>query len=184
MLHTPNLRSRPLAALLLSLTVASGTPAQASPAQPSLSGGDGRYRASIVVNTTPQRAWTVLTRYEAMAGQLPDIQQVRLLSRSGNSVQLQQTYQAPYTFGRRIRATLRLQENPPKQLSYQLIQGDDLRELQGSWTITPLGKSVRLTHQLRIDPVMPAFIRAVYDELFEANLLQSMRTLKRLMETP
>ena len=150
MLHTPNLRSRPLAALLLSLTVASGTPAQASPAQPSLSGGDGRYRASIVVNTTPQRAWTVLTRYEAMAGQLPDIQQVRLLSRSGNSVQLQQTYQAPYTFGRRIRATLRLQEVPPKQRSYQLIQGDDLRELQGSWTFKPLGKNIGTTHQLGI----------------------------------
>jgi len=37
----------------------------------------------------------MLARYEAMAGQLPDIQQVRLLTRSGNSVQLQQTYQAP-----------------------------------------------------------------------------------------
>jgi ribosome-associated toxin RatA of RatAB toxin-antitoxin module len=170
LLHTPNLRSRPLAALLLSLTVASG--------------GDGRYRTSIVVNASPQRAWAVLTRYETMAGQLPDIQQVRLLSRSGSNLQLQQTYQAPYTFGRRIKATLRLQEEPPKRLSYQLIQGDDLRELQGSWTITPLGKTIRLTHQLRIDPVVPAFIRPVYDELFEANLLQSMRTLKRLMETP
>jgi len=31
---------------------------------------------------------------------------------------------------------------------------------------------------------VPAFIRPVYDELFEANLQQSMRTLKRLMETP
>ena len=137
-----------------------------------------------MVNATPQRAWAVLSRYEALAGQMPDLQQVRLLSRSGNTLQLQQTYQAPYTFGRRIQATLRLQEEPPMRLNYQLIQGDDLRELQGNWTISPLGQGVRLIHQLQIDPVVPAFIRPVYDELFEANLLQSMRLLKRLMENP
>jgi len=154
----------------------------AAAAKASLRGAQGNYTATILVAAPATRAWTVLTDYAAMAGVMPDIKDARVLRREGNRVELQQTYQAPYTFGRRIRATLLMQESAPRQLSYQLIRGDQIRSLRGSWTLTPVRGGVLLSHRMQIDPEIPDFIRPVYFELTETNLQQSMRILKRLIE--
>lgn len=149
-----------------------------------LSGSRGRYRVSIVVPVSEQKAWKVLTRYEAMAGVMPDIKQARVLSRDGSQLELAQTYQAPYTFGLPIKARLRLEESAPHKLTYNLISGDRIRSLSGSWTISPVNGGIRLEHQLSIDPDVPSFLRATYYELSEDNLLESMRVMKRLMLRP
>ncbi len=153
-----------------------------STARATLRGTQGTYTASILVAAPAARAWAVLSDYAAMAGVMPDIKEARVLRRNGNRVELQQTYQAPYTFGRRIRATLLMQERAPRQLSYQLIQGDQIRSLHGSWALTPVRGGVLLSHQIQINPEIPDVIRPVYFELMEANLQQSMRILKRLIE--
>jgi hypothetical protein len=145
-------------------------------------GSQGNYTATIFVAAPARRAWNVLTGYEAMAGVMPDIKEAKVLRRSGNTVELQQVYQAPYTFGRRIKAVLTLRESAPRQLSYNLVKGDQIKELEGSWTITPVSGGVILRHQIQIEPVLPGFVRPLYYELSEANLLQSMKILKRLME--
>jgi hypothetical protein len=158
------------------------TAAQPPTARPSLSGSHGRYTASVFVAVPAARAWSVLTGYEAMAGVMPDIKEAQVLQRNGSVVELQQTYQAPYTFGRRIKAVLTMREQAPRQLSYELVRGDMIRELRGNWTITPVRGGVILRHQIQIEPVLPDFLRPIYDELSEANLRQSMAILKRLME--
>jgi len=38
-----------------------------------------------------------------------------------------------------------------------------------------------LEHPLAVDPELPALLRSTYDELMEANLLDSMRVLKLVM---
>lgn len=159
-----------------------GWVAQKKEARPSLSGRQGNYTASVFVAASAQRAWSVLTGYEAMAGVMPDIKEASVVRRNGSLVELQQTYQAPYTFGRRIKATLAMRESAPRQLSYDLIRGEQIRRLSGSWTITPVSGGVLLRHQISVDPVIPSLIRPLYYELTEANLVQSMRILKRLME--
>jgi hypothetical protein len=179
--------------LLLSLIGVSGvalrplvTPtATAAPtARVLLKGKDGTYTASVFVATTPKRAWAVLTNYEGLAGQLPDLKASRLLKRQGSKLELEHTYQAPYTFGRRIQATLAMTETPIRQLSYTLIRGDQIRRLQGSWTITPVQGGVQLRHQIQVDPEVPGVVRPYYNDLFETNLKQSMQILKKLMEQP
>jgi hypothetical protein len=145
-------------------------------------GRQGNYTATIFVAAPARRAWNVLTGYEAMAGVMPDIKEAKVLGRSGNTVELQQVYQAPYTFGRRIKAVLTMRESAPRQLSYNLVKGDQIRVLQGNWTITPVAGGVQLRHQLKVDPVVPGFVRPLYFELMETNLEQSMTILKRLME--
>jgi hypothetical protein len=115
---------------------------------------------------------------------MPDIKQAKVLSRQGSQLDLAQTYQAPYTFGLPIKARLRLVEQAPRQLSYSLISGERIRSLSGSWTITPVPGGVTLEHRIAIDPVLPAFLRSTYFELSEANLLESMRVMKRLMLQP
>ena len=136
----------------------------------------------MFVAASPQRAWQVLTNYGAMAGVMPDIQEAQVLSRNGTSLVLRQTYQAPYTFGLRVTASLAMQESAPRQLSYSLINSEQIRQLKGSWTITPVAGGVLLRHKIQVDPIAPNFVRPLYFELSEANLLQSMAILKRLIE--
>ena len=161
---------------------AAAPPARSAAAKPTLRGSQGNYTATVFVAAPAKRAWSVLSNYEAMAGVMPDIKEAKVLKRNGSSLELLQVYQAPYTFGRRIKATLAMRETPPRQLSYQLIQGDQINSLKGTWTITPVSGGVLLRHQIQIDPVVPGFVRPLYYELSEANLLQSMRLLKRLIE--
>lgn len=156
--------------------------AQKPAAKPSLQGSEGNYSASVFVAAPAQRAWAVLVNYEAMVGVMPDIKEAKVLRRSGPVVELQQTYQAPYTFGRRIKAVLTMRETAPRQLSYTLVRGDQIRELRGSWSITPVAGGVLVRHQLFVNPEVPGFVRPMYFELMEANLRQSMAILKRLME--
>lgn len=151
-------------------------------AQASVRGREGNYTANVFVAVPAKRAWSVLVNYEAMAGVMPDIKEAKVLRRNGPVVELQQTYQAPYTFGRRITAVLTMRETPPRQLSYSLVRGDQIKQLQGTWTITPVSGGVQLRHQLQVDPVVPGFVRPLYFELMETNLKQSMAILKRLME--
>ena len=66
-------------------------------------------------------------------------------------------------------------------MRYTLLQGDRLRDLSGLWTITPVAGGVQLRHQIQLDPDLPALLRSTYFELTEANLVQSMLILRRLM---
>ncbi len=167
-----------LAAITLIAPSASGSPK----AQPLLKGSQGAYIASIIVATTPEKAWKVLTNYEATATSMPDIKQAKLIGRQGNKLEIAQTYQAPYTFGLRIKARLAITESPPRQMSYRLISGDRIRSLEGSWTLTPVNGGVLVKHQIKVDPDLPAVLRPLYFELSETNLKQSMDILRNLME--
>ena len=157
-------------------------PKSATTSQPRLQGRQGSYVATVFVAATSKKAWQVLTNYGAMAGVMPDIKEAQVLSRNGANLVLRQTYQAPYTFGLRVTATLTMHESPPRQLSYSLISGEQIRQLNGSWTITPVVGGVLLRHTIQVDPIAPNVIRPLYFELTEANLLQSMAILKRLIE--
>ena len=154
----------------------------ATPSKPSLRGSQGSYTASVFVAASPQKTWQVLCNYGAMAGVMPDIKEAQVLSRNGATLVLRQTYQAPYTFGLRINATLAVREYKPHQLSYSLLSSEHIRQLKGSWTITPVAGGVLLRHTIQVDPRVPDLLRPLYFELSEANLLQSMAILKRLME--
>jgi ribosome-associated toxin RatA of RatAB toxin-antitoxin module len=155
--------------------------ASPAPGRVNLQGKQGRYTASVQVPVSAQKAWSVLTNYESMAGVMPDIQQAKVVSRSGHSLELAQTYQAPYTFGQRIKARLRVQETAPSQMSYELISGDRIKKLQGTWTITPVKGGVIVKHQIELVPEIPGFLIGTYYDLTEANLRQSMQILAKLM---
>ena len=151
-------------------------------AKPILRGSQGHYVVTEFVAATPQRAWAVLTNFNSQAEWAPDITQTKELKRSGNNLELQQTYRAGYTFGLPIKANLSVQETPPKGFTYKLIQGDRLNTLQGSWTIQAVAGGAQLKHQMQVDPQVPGPLRPFYYEQQEQNLRQWMTILKRRME--
>ena len=171
------MRVQPVSLALISLLAVS--PAVAKPI---LRGGQGNYVVTEFVATTPQRAWAVLTDFNSQAEWAPDISQTSVLKRSGSKLELQQTYRAGYTFGLPIQARLSVLVTPPKRFSYELIQGDRLNTLQGSWTIKPVAGGVQLKHQIQVDPQVPRPLRNFYYEQQEQNLRQWMTIIKRRIE--
>jgi hypothetical protein len=153
-------------------------------AKPLLRGSQGNYVVSEFIRVTPQRAWAVLSNFNNQADWAPDISQAKVVKRSGNQLELQQTYKAGYTFGLPIKAKLSITEQPLKGFSYKLISGDRLNSLQGQWSITATAGGVQLRHQIRVDPLVPGPLRPFYYEQQEQNLLQWMRILKQRMESP
>ena len=152
-------------------------------AKPILRGSQGKYVVTEFVATTPQLAWAVLTNFNSQAEWAPDISQTKVLKRSDNDLELQQTYRAGYTFGLPIKARLSVHESPPRSFSYKLIQGDRLNTLQGSWTIQAVAGGIQLKHQMQVDPQVPGPLRPFYYEQQEQNLRQWMTILKRNMES-
>ena len=75
---------------------------------------------------------------------MPDISKVKLLSQEGNVIRIRQTYKAPYTFGLAISATLSVRETPKTSIRFDMVEGDLIRQLNGSWTITPTKRLRRL----------------------------------------
>jgi len=167
------------AGLTLSMVLIQALPALAKPL---LKGGRGSWSVSEFIATSPQQAWSLLSNYSLLAQLAPDIREARVVRRQGNSVELEQTYQAGYTFGLPIRTRLKISETPNRGFSYGLIQGERLNSLQGSWTITAVPGGIQLRHQMQVDPQVPTALRPIYDHQQEATLVQWLTILKNRLE--
>ncbi len=142
---------------------------------------DGMTTASVKVDVPLARAWDVLTSYETTGPQMPDIKKAKLISRNGNVVRLQQSYQAPYTFGLRVDALLEIEELPRTQIKYKMLRGEFIRRLKGHWKIVPVKEGINLVHKIYLEPEIPSILQPVFLELSEENLRQSMEALRQLM---
>ena len=112
---------------------------------------------------------------------MPDIGKVQLLSRNGNVIRMR-TYQAPYTFGLTISATLAVQETPATSIRFDMVEGDLIRELNGSWTITPTPTGTHLRHTITLVPELPGVLQPVFAELTRTSLRESMQRISDLMQ--
>lgn len=112
---------------------------------------------------------------------MPDISKVKLLSQEGNVIRIRQTYKAPYTFGLAISATLSVRETPKTSIHFDMVEGDLIRQLNGSWTITPTSMGTRLRHTITLVPELPGMLQPVFAELTRNSLRESMQRLSDLM---
>lgn len=145
--------------------------------------GDTRV-ATMTLPITPKRAWAVLTDYVATGEAMPDITKVQVLKRSGSSLQLRQTYQAPYTFGLAISAELAVEEEPERAIRFRLLRGDLIRSLHGHWILTPVQGGTRLSHTITLKPELPTVLQQAFRQLTQSSLRQSMLLLQQRMLKP
>ena len=138
--------------------------------------------ATFTVPVMPERAWTVLTDYVKTGEAMPDITEVKLLSRNGNTVRLMQIYNAPYTFGLPIKAVLEVTEKPKTTILYRMIDGDQIKKLSGSWKIMPFKSGTRIVHRITLVPEIPSPLQAMFNGLFQSSLRNSLQRLSERMQ--
>lgn len=140
--------------------------------------------ATMTLPVPPERAWAVLTNYVATGEAMPDITTVQVLSRSGSSLRLRQTYQAPYTFGLAITADLAVEEVPKRTIRFRMLRGDQIRSLHGHWSLTPVQEGTKLQHTITLVPELPSILQAGFRQLTRPSLQQSMLLLQQRMLRP
>lgn len=139
---------------------------------------EGNTTATIIINESPSQVWKALTNYEEIGRKMPDIKNVKFIRNINNAKIMEHTYKAPYTFGQKVKALIKVEESPKIMISYQLIKSNRIKKLEGSWIINPMKNATLLTHNINIEPDLPKFLTPYFRNLFESNLEQSMKILK------
>ena len=149
--------------------------------KPFISRIEGKTTATIIIKESPLKVWETLTNYKETAKIMPDIKQVKLLEDSSNYKIIEHTYEAPYTFGQKVKAVIKVQEDPNIIISYKLVKSNRIKTLEGFWIISPIQNGTLLTHNINIEPNLPRLLKPYFLDLFESNLEKSMNILKEII---
>ncbi len=142
---------------------------------------EGKITASVIINESPIKVWKTLTNYKETGKKMPDIKKVILINDSSNYKIIEHTYKAPYTFGQKVKATIKIQEDPNIIISYRLVRSNHIKALEGYWIINPIQDGTLLTHSVNLDPDLPRFLKPYFLDLFESSIEKSMNILKEII---
>ena len=154
----------------------------ANSATPVIVGNSGNYSVSVLAYTTLDKAWTVLADFKSQSVWAPDIVKSQITKDLSGVIRLEQTYQAPYTFGLPINVSLNIVLSNGTGFKYSSVPGPFLKSLNGQWSLRKSQGGVLVTHSISVDPILPSALRPLYFKAQEHNLRQWMSILKRRME--
>jgi len=145
---------------------------------------EGEYfsvNAIAELRVTRAQAWAVLTDYEHYADFVPEIDSSRVVSRTGNSLVLDQKGRMSFLFfSQPVDVRLAVVETPPALVASRALSGN-LRDFSGRYVIAETAGGVRIEHSARFLPEFemppllgPIVVRSVLERNFTA-LLQEMQ---------
>jgi len=149
--------------------------------KPFISRIEGKTTATISIKESPIKVWQTLTNYKETGNKMPDIKEVKLLKNISNYKIIEHTYKAPYTFGQKVKAIIKVQEDPNIIISYKLVKSNRIKILEGFWIINPTRNGTLLTHSINLEPNLPRLLKPYFLNLFESNLEKSMNILKEII---
>jgi ribosome-associated toxin RatA of RatAB toxin-antitoxin module len=110
--------------------------------------------SSGTVAATPAVVWRILTDYEHLADYLPNLKSARVVSRSGDTVIVEQLGTARFLFfTQRIRLVVQVRERAPDQIDISLVDGD-MKVYRATWRLSPVAGATgtRVVYHANIVP--------------------------------
>jgi len=148
-----------------------------------VSGTEGQFVGQVLVNVPAETAWQVLTDYDNFENFLPGVVSSQLLASEENRRVFEQVNEVRLAFfSRRTRVRIATNETFPRQIDFQLVDGD-VETVNGRWQIDPVGDNpnqVIVTHQVAVDPGPEN--RGLFFNIYRNNLRDTLNALKREME--
>jgi len=148
-----------------------------------VSGTEGQFVGQVLVNVPAEAAWEVLTDFDNFENFLPGVVSSQLLSSEGNRRVFEQVNEVRLAFfSRRNRARIEATETFPRQIDFQLVDGD-VESVVGAWQIDPVEgnpNQVIITHRVTVDPGPDN--RGLFFNIYRNNLRDTLNALKREME--
>jgi ribosome-associated toxin RatA of RatAB toxin-antitoxin module len=143
--------------------------------------------ARVQIPQPVEQVWKVLTNYEALADFIPNLAKSRLLAHPQGGIRLEQVgSQRLLNFNFCARVVLDLEEYFPKEISFQMVEGD-FKGFSGSWCLQPctLGNSVgtELCYTIQVWPKLTMPITIIEHRLskdLRSNLLAIYQRVEHL----
>jgi len=153
------------------------------PQAATVTGKEGQYIAKIIVNSSADTTWKVLTDYNNFYRFLPNVISSKVLKTEGNKKTFEQVYQVQaLIFKQQTRVVIESTETYPQQIAFKRVDGD-LKALQGTWKIEPISaKQVLIEHQVTVDPGSTPSLSLFYT-IYENSLKQTLEAIKKETES-
>lgn len=112
---------------------------------------------SFEVSATPEVAWAVLTDYGSHASFISDLKSSVVKQRKGNEANVEQEAVGKVAmFTRVVKMHVTMRETPGQKITFSDTTKTDFEVFEGSWTLTPTAKGVRVDYTLKCLPRGPA----------------------------
>ena len=136
---------------------------------------------SIVVNAAASRCLEIATDFTRYPEWAKDVKEAVVLERDGEGRATLVEYRAS-ALGRSTHFTLRYDYSQmPKRLSWQMVDGDIMRSIAGSYQFTESGASTRIDYGLEIELVLP--LPGFVKRRAEKRILSTLKELKARIES-
>lgn len=148
-----------------------------------VSGENGEFFGRVLVNSSIEEAWAVLTDYDNFENFLPNIASSELLENTGDRKVFEQVNEfkvLPFVTTR-SRVKIQSTESYPQQVDFTLVEGD-LESLKGVWRLEPISNGrVLVTHKVSVDPGN-ASPRGIFYSTYKSMLEDSLAAAKQEAE--
>ena len=147
-------------------------------------GQDGSYTSRLLLNTTVDDAWQVLTDYERFAEFLPGVISSELIESKGDRKVFEQINKIEtLVFSVESRVQVATTENYPGQIAFEVVDGD-LESMDGTWSLEPVSPypsappdQVLVTYKVMVEPAK-APSDGIFYSIYEDRLQETLRAIK------
>ncbi|MBM7115761.1 type II toxin-antitoxin system RatA family toxin [Archangium primigenium] len=134
---------------------------------------------SIVINAPPEKLFDVITNYDKYGEFLSEVKKVWTSDRKGNEVKVHYEVDVIKT----IRYTILVKEERPRRMSWTFVEGEVMKDNQGSWVLEPEGEG-RTKATYTVDMALGALVpKAIVNKLTETSLPKMLEAFKRRAES-
>ena len=151
-------------------------------------GEEGDYICRILVNSSVDTAWQVLTDYNNFELFLPGVTNSELLEANGDRKIFEQINKIKtFIFSTKARIRMAVTESYPQKIAFNFLDGD-LDTLDGTWLLEPVSpypsappNQVLITYQVNVEPnSIPS--RSFFYNIYENTLEKTLAAIKQEVE--
>ena len=133
---------------------------------------------TVIIEAPIEKVFQTVSDYDHYAEFLPEVKEIRTSNRKGHEVDVHYKVDVMKT----IKYSLRMKEEPPKKVTWTFLEGEFMKDNQGSWVLEPEGESkTRATYsvEMKLGPLVP---QSIVKALVETSLPKMLEAFKKRAE--
>lgn len=151
-------------------------------------GKAGDYTSRLLIKTSMDNVWQVLTDYENFAEFLPGVVSSELIETNGDRKVFEQINKIKtLVFSIESRVKVATIESYPEQIAFEAVDGD-LKAMNGKWMLEPVSPypsapfdQVLITHQVMVEPAKTPS-DGIFFSIYEDRLQETLKAIKQEVE--
>ena len=156
--------------------------------QPLITGDKGKYTAKVLVSTSAETAWSVLTDYDDTPKFIPHVVSSKVITTNGNQKVIEQV-DARQVFFITARSRIRsiVTETAKSRIDFHAIDGD-LKSMNGYWILEPVApytgakaNQILITQVVEVQP-KSGTPSGIFYGIFKDSLGEMMSAIKKEVE--